>query len=309
MSAPQKRLGFIGLGAMGKPMAQNIAKRLGVSINVYDVRAEAMTDSNEWGGVACNSLGEVAENSDVVFTMVPADADLLAVALGPQGLIENAPDGFVLIDFSTLGPQTIHDVDVAFQEKGARCHAAAVTLGVAGAIAGTLSIYLDKEAYEDADLLAFTNGCAATVLPIGGPGSAKVIKLVNNLLTGVNNAAISEVIALGVKAGVPAETLFRLLLKGSGSSYILENELQEAVLTGDMGPGRFSVDYMVKDVKLAQDLGRRNGHPCHYGATALSVYNGAKAHGHANDFVCSVIRWYEKAANMPPVGPTEKSAS
>ena len=309
MSAPQKRLGFIGLGAMGKPMAQNIAKRLGISINVYDVRAEAMTDSNEWGGIVCNSPAEVAKSSDVVFTMVPADADLLAVALGPDGLVEGLGDDFTLIDFSTLGPQTIHDVDVAFQEKGACCHAAAVTLGVAGAIAGTLSVYLDKEAYEDADLLALTNGCAATVLPIGGPGSAKVIKLVNNLLTGVNNAAISEVIALGVKAGVPAETLFRLLLKGSGSSYILENELQEAVLTGDMGPGRFSVDYMVKDVKLAQDLGRRNGHPCHYGAAALSVYNGAKAHGHANDFVCSVIRWYEKAANMPPVGPTEKGSS
>ena len=80
MTPPQKRLGFIGLGAMGKPMAQNIAKRLGIPINVYDVRADVLSDSNEWGAVVCSSPAEVARSSDVVFTMVPEDHHLNAAA-------------------------------------------------------------------------------------------------------------------------------------------------------------------------------------------------------------------------------------
>lgn len=309
MSAPDKRLGFIGLGAMGKPMAQNIAKRLGVTVNVYDVRAEAMTDSNEWGGVACNSPAEVAASSDVVFTMVPADADLSAVVLGPGGIIENAREGLTVVDFSTLGPATIRDVDAELQGKGARCLAAAVTLGVPAAVDGILSVYVDAAVYEDEDLLAFVKGCSATVLPIGELGSAKVIKLVNNFLTGVSSAAISEVIALGVKAGVPLETLLRLLLKGSGASYVMEKDFSVTVPTGELGPGRFSVDFMVKDLKLAQEMARQQGHPSHFASAALAAYNGARALGHANDHVASVVRWYEAAANMEPVGPTGKSTS
>lgn len=309
MTAPKERLGFIGLGAMGKPMAQNIAKRLDIPVNVYDVRADAVADAKEWGGVVCDSPAAVAEASDVVFTMLPEDAHFVAVALGPAGIVEHARDGLVVVDFSTLGPWTIRDVDAALREKRARCHGAAVTLGVPAAVAGTLSVYVDAEVNENDDLMAFIGGCAATVLPISGPGSAKVIKLVNNLLTGVNFAAISEVFALGVKAGVPAETLLRLLLKGSGASYIMEHMLGDAILQGDMGPARFSVNYMIKDVTLAQELGRRNGHPSHFAGMALSAYNGTKALGLENDFVGSVIRWYEKAANMPPVGPTEKAKS
>ena len=306
MAAPQKRLGFIGLGAMGKPMARNIAKRLDISVNLYDVRTEAMADSDEWGGIVHASPAEVAAVSDVIFTMLPADEHLRAAALGSDGIIESARDGLTLVDFSTLGPATIREVDAKFREKGARCLAAAVTLGVPRAIAGTLSVYVDTAVNEDEDLMAFVRGCSATVLPIGETGSAKVMKLVNNFLTGVSTVIISEVIGLGVKAGVPAETLFRLLMKGSGASYLMEKEIMETVPKGDMGPGRFSVDFMVKDLKLAQEMGRQHGHPSHYIAAALAAFNGARAYGHGNDYVGSVIRWHETAANMEPVGPTEK---
>ena len=89
----------------------------------------------------------------------------------------------------------------------------------------------------------------------------------------------------------------------------MEHMLSDAVLEGDMGPGRFSVGYMIKDVKLAQEMGRQNGHPCHFGAISLAAYNGAKAYGHVDDFVGAVIRWCEEAANMQPVGPREKDTS
>ncbi len=306
MAIPRKRLGFIGLGAMGKPMAQNIAKRLDIAINIYDVNAEAMADSNEWGAVVSSSPADVAASSDIVFTMLPADEHLLAVALGADGIIQSARDGLTLVDFSTLGPATIREIDAKFRESGARCLSAAVTLGVPRAIEGTLSIYVDAAVHEDDDIMAFVRGCSSTVLPIGDLGSAKVIKLVNNFLTGVGNAAIAEVIALGVKAGVPLETLLRLLLKGSAASFLMEKDVTETVPVGDLGPGRFSTDFMVKDLKLAQEMARQHGHPTHFAATALAAYNGSRSYGHANDYVGSVIRWYEVAANMEPVGPIEK---
>ncbi len=307
MAAPRKRLGFIGLGAMGKPMARNIAERLGIPVNLYDLRPEAMAGAGEWGGVVRASPAEVAAESDAVFTMLPADEHLRAVALGPGGILGNARDGLTLVDFSTLDPATVRDVDAKFRARGARCLAAAVTLGVPRAVEGTLSVYVDTAVHEDEDLMAFVRGCSATVLPVGGTGSAKTMKLVNNYLTGVGTAAVSEVVGLGVKAGVPAETLFRLLMKGSGASYLMEKEIMETVPAGDMGPGRFSVDFMVKDLKLAQEMARRHGHPSHYAAAALAAYNGARAYGHGRDYMGSVVRWYETAANMEPVGPTEKA--
>ena len=306
MVATKKRFGFIGLGAMGKPMAQNIAKRLSVAINIYDVDAAVMADSNEWGAIVCSTPAEVAKSSDIVFTMLPTDEHLLAVALGEGGVIDSARSGLTLVDFSTLGPATIREIDEKIGELGARCLSAAVTLGVPRAIEGTLSIYVDTDVHEDEDIMAFVRGCSATVMPIGDRGSAKVIKLVNNFLTGVGNAAIAEVIALGVKAGVPLETLLRLLLKGSAASFLMEKDVMETVPTGDLGPGRFSTDFMVKDLKLAQELARQLGHPTHLAAIALAAYNGSRAYGHANDYVGSIIRWYEVAANMKPVGPVKK---
>ena len=126
---------------------ENIAKRLGVAISIYDINATVMTNSYEWGGIICSTPAEVAESSDIVFSMLPADENLLAVALGEDGIIDSLRGGLTLVDFSTLGPATIHTIDKKFGELGAHCLSAAVTLGVPRAIEGTLSIYVDMDVY------------------------------------------------------------------------------------------------------------------------------------------------------------------
>jgi 2-hydroxy-3-oxopropionate reductase len=309
MTQTSPRFGFIGLGAMGKPMARHIASRRGIPVNIHDKRPEAVADSNAWGGVAMPSSAAVAAASDVVFTMVPADQDLLDVALGRDGLIAGMHDGLTLIDFGTIGPKTVRDVDSALRAKGGRCLAAAVTLGVAAAQTGTLTVYVDSEAADEPALRALIEGCAARVIPTGGPGSAKVMKIVNNMLTGSNVAIVSEVLTLGVKAGIPAEKLIPLLMKGSGRSYVLELMFGGSVMQGDLGPGNFSIDYMIKDLKLAQELARQHGHSAFFPALAIAAYQGARGHGHADDYVPALVRWWEQASNMPPIGPTTKVAS
>ncbi|MSP68612.1 MAG: 2-hydroxy-3-oxopropionate reductase, partial [Alphaproteobacteria bacterium] len=223
MAGAALRVGFIGLGAMGLPMAQNLAKRLGVKVTIADVNAKALEGAAAWGGVVAPSPAAVAAASDVVFTMLPDDQIVRAVALGPKGVIEGARPGLIYVDVSTIGPWTMREVAAALGAKEVEAFGAAATLGVAAAREGRLGIFVDSFSPSFAKVEALIKGFAKTIMPTGVLASSKVVKLVNNLMVGMNVAITAEAIALAGKAGIPAATIVKLIRKGSGDSYALAN--------------------------------------------------------------------------------------
>jgi 3-hydroxyisobutyrate dehydrogenase-like beta-hydroxyacid dehydrogenase len=303
------RIGFIGLGAMGLPMAKCLARNIDCELRVFDVRAAVNAAAGAWGGKPCNSAVEVAQSSDVVITMLPDDAAVRAVALDDGGILAGCKRGSVFMDFSTIGPWTIREVGERFAASEVRVFSGAVTLGVKAAIEGKLAVYLDADAAADAVLSRIVRGFASTIIPIAGHGNAKVIKLINNLMVGVNVAATAEAVALAEKAGLPATKLVPLILKGSGSSYALANHIARSALDDDLGEGKFGVDYILKDMKLAMELAKRVNHTTFFGALGMSSYRGAKAMGFGANYYPIVLRWMEHAAAQPVSSKNSKTGS
>lgn len=279
-------------------MAKNLARNHGCVLNVFDARQHLCTRAAEWGAKPCRSAKEVAVSSDVVLTMLPDDAAVRVVIGGEAGVIAAAREGLTFIDFSTIAPATMKAVAGQLSMKGARAYGGAVTLGVQAAIEGRLAVYLDDGAANDARLEAIVRSFSAHITPTAGLASSKVIKLINNLMVAVNVAATAEAVALSEKAGLSADVLVPLILKGSGNSYALANHIAQAALKGDVGEGRFGVDYILKDLELALDLARSINHPALFGALSMSAYRGTKALGYGANYYPIILEWMERAAGQ-----------
>jgi 3-hydroxyisobutyrate dehydrogenase-like beta-hydroxyacid dehydrogenase len=291
-------IGFVGLGAMGMGMARNLAAKGNALLFVYDVDVRRLESAAAWGAKICGSPAEVAARSQVVFTMLPDDRVAAQVARGPGGLLEGAHQGLVFADFSTIGPWTLRSLAEDLAPAGVHTVGGAATLGTKAAEAGELAVFLDEIEESTAQILPLVQRFATTVMPTGGLGSAKTMKLLNNLMVGVNVAATAEALVLGLKAGIPVETLIPILLKGSGSSYALRHHFADALLKNALGPGRFPVSYILKDLYLAQQLAQQSRHSMAFGSLAASAYRGAEALGFADHYYPIVVRWMEHICGL-----------
>ncbi|MGE0852690.1 MAG: NAD(P)-dependent oxidoreductase [Hyphomicrobiaceae bacterium] len=301
-SSSRQRIGFIGLGAMGLPMAKNLARKLGCTVQAYDVRSDILANVETWGGKAASSPADVTRESDIVITMLPDETAVLKVLCGAGGVIEGARAGLSVIDFSTIGPWALKEAAVRLAAKGASVHGGAVTLGVAAAEKGELAVYLDSMAADDPQIKPVVAAFSKTIIPTGDLANSKLIKLINNLMVAVNVAATAEAVAVAAKAGLPPEALVPLIRKGSGASYALNNHIANAAITGDTGPGKFGVNYILKDLEIAQEMARRTTQTAFFGALSVSAYRGTKAMGYGPNYYPIVLRWIELAAGQAAAG-------
>jgi len=301
------RIGFIGLGAMGMGMARNLVAKGGGTLAVHDVDTRRLEAAAAWGAQICASAAEVAARSQVVFTMLPDDRIAGLVTRGPGGLLQGAHHGLIFADFSTIGPWTLQALAADLAQAGVRSVGGAATLGTKAADSGELAVFLDEIPDTTPELLPLVQRFATTIMPTGGLGSAKTMKLLNNLMVGVNVAATAEALVLGLKAGIPAETLIPILLKGSGSSYAMRHHFAEALLKDALGPGRFSVTYILKDLYLAQQLAQRSRHSIEFGALAAASYRGVASLGLADHYYPIVVRWMEHICGLA-AGHTQGSS-
>lgn len=286
-------VGFVGLGAMGLPMARNLAERLKIRPRIYDKNPAALKAASAWGDL-CNSPLEVVRSGGIVISMLPADAHVREVALGADGIVNSTESGFVYADFSTIGPETIKEVAAALGARGIKTIGGAVTLGVPAAEKGTLAIYVDGDEQLVERCKPVFSGFAQTILYIGALGQAKLIKLMNNYFTAVNVALTAEALAIGMKAGIDCDTLVKLLEKGSADSYVLRNHFEKFYLKNDIGPGKFGTDYMIKDVNILIDYCRGAEAPLMMGATAVSLYRGVSAAGYGKHYYPVILKWLQE---------------
>jgi 2-hydroxy-3-oxopropionate reductase len=270
------RIGFIGLGIMGKPMAKRLVGA-GFPMVVHNRSRPAVDELTEEGADAASSPREVAERSDVVVTMLPDSPDVEAVVLGEDGVIDGLSEGMLLIDMSTIAPATSRKIHETLAQRGVEAIDAPVSGGEPAAIEGQLSIMAggSEGALARAEPIFAELGKAIT--HIGGPGAGQVAKAANQVVVALTIQAVAEALTLASKADVDPARVREALLGGFAQSKILEAH-GEKMLEDRFEPG-FRIALHRKDVGIALDTARDQGVALPATAQVAELFNALIAQG------------------------------
>jgi 3-hydroxyisobutyrate dehydrogenase-like beta-hydroxyacid dehydrogenase len=253
------KVGFIGTGNMGNPMAVNLVKG-GHDVTVHELRREAATNLLEMGAHWAGSPKEATAGSEIVFTSLPGPRDVDAVALGEDGIMEGAVPGSIHIDLSTNSPTAIRRLHQVCGEKSVIVMDAPVSGGVFGAAAGTLAVMVGGDRAVFDRVKPTLDSIGTHVVYCGPIGNGAVCKLCNNLLSMGIGMMLTEALTLGVKAGVDLAVLADVITNSSGGCKRLTEKSPRYLFKGNFEPG-FATALAAKDVRLATELGREYGIP------------------------------------------------
>ena len=286
------KVGFIGVGNMGGPMCRNIIKRSNHQVTVFDLNPAALKACTDAGGTAAKSVAEATKGADLVMTSLPMPKHVEAVALGDNGILANISKGQTFIDLSTNAPSMVKKIGEAFAAKGIPMLDAPVSGGTTGAEAATIAIMVggDKKVFDDA--LPVLQSFSANVIHMGALGNGTVAKLVNNMLSFCNMAALCEGMMLGTKYGLDPEKLLHVISTSSGNSNAIRNFTLRA-MKNFYDPPSFALDLAYKDLHLALELGDELGVPLQQGASTHNLQRLAKGMGWGPEDSTSVLRVYE----------------
>src|SRR5262245_24133874 len=291
----QIKVGFIGLGIMGKPMARNLIKA-GYPLIVHN-RTRAKEDALvKEGATVAASPKEVASGVDVIITMLPNSPDVESVALGPNGIKEGARRGQLFIDMSTINPIVSQKIAQQMSSAGVAMVDAPVSGGEKGAVDGTLSIMAGGEATDFERALPIFNALGKTITHMGPLGSGGFTKLANQIIVAINLTAIGEALVFGAKAGVDPQKMIRALSGGLAGSKCLDQK-SEKILTGDFAPG-FKIDLHSKDLNLISDAARTIGVPIPTAALVEQLFAALRVRGRGGLDHSGVITLFEDLAGI-----------
>lgn len=286
-----KTIGFIGLGAMGNPMAKNFVKN-GYNVLVYDVSENAVEALAKEGAKRCDTVAELAESSEVIFASLPNGKIVESIMTGEAGVIASAKKGSCIVDLSSVAPETSVRMYELAKKKEIAYLDAPVSGGVAGAGAGTLTIMVggDREAFEKISTELYCIG--KNVFYIGKTGNGDAMKIVNNLMLGCNMAALAEALTLGEKCGLDLETMNRIVSISSGRSYAQEAKMEKFIMPGTF-EGGFAVALQHKDLTLALETAKKEKMPLPMTAAASQVYGLAEAMEYGRQDISVVTKMWE----------------
>jgi 3-hydroxyisobutyrate dehydrogenase len=275
-----KRVGFVGLGIMGKPMAANLLKA-GFKVTVWNRSASRTEPLVAAGARVGGSPAEVAAASDVTVSCVTDSPDVEAVALGEAGIIAGARAGSIFIDCSTISPDVARSVAARLKERQVEMLDAPVSGGDVGAKAGTLAIMVGGETAAFERALPVLQAMGKTIVHVGPSGAGQVVKLCNQIAGGLNLLAMSEAIALARRAGVAPEKMLEVVSAGAAGSWMLSNLAPRAV-RGDFEPG-FMVELMQKDLRLVLEAGASTNTPLPGTALVTQLFRMLEAQGRGRE--------------------------
>jgi 2-hydroxy-3-oxopropionate reductase len=289
------KIGFVGLGIMGKPMAKNLLKA-GHQLVVYDINPEPVKELATAGAEAAASAKAVAQKTALVITMLPNSPHVKAAVLGPNGILEGAKRGTILVDMSSIAPLAAQEVAAKAAEKGVEMLDAPVSGGEPKAIDGTLSIMVGgkKEIFEKCQGILGKMG--ASVVLCGDIGAGNTTKLANQIIVALNIAAMSEALVLGAKAGVNPETIYKAIRGGLAGSTVLDAKAP-MVLNGNFKPG-FRIELHIKDLANAIDTGHEVGMPLPLTSQVMEIMQALKVDGKAGNDHSGIVQFYEKLAKI-----------
>jgi 3-hydroxyisobutyrate dehydrogenase len=270
------RIGFIGLGNMGLPMAQNLLKA-GHQVEGVDVNAAAVAKLKAAGGAGVETAKTAAARADVVITMLPSGKEVREVYLGSSGIIENANAGTLLIDCSTIDVETARAVASAAEKKGLLMLDAPVSGGVGGATAATLTFMVGGSAQAFTRAESILQKMGKIIVHAGGAGNGQAAKICNNMILGISMIAVSEAFGLAEKLGLDHQKLFDISSKSSGQCWSMTTycpvpgPVPTSPANRDYQAG-FTATMMLKDLRLAQEASKSSGATTPLGYEAASIY-------------------------------------
>lgn len=290
-----EKIGFIGLGIMGKPMARNLLKA-GYQLVVYDINSEAVKELIRDGAKEGKSSGDVASQCEVIITMLPNSPEVKEVVLGINGVIDGIKPGSVLIDMSSIAPLTSKEVSKKLLHKGAIMLDAPVSGGEPKAVAGTLAIMVGGPQETFNKVKDILGAMGASVTLVGDIGSGNITKLANQIIVALNIAAIGEAMVLATKAGVDPEKVYQAIRGGLAGSTALDAKMP-LILDGNFKPG-FRIELHIKDLLNALDTAKELDVPGVLTGKVLEIMQTLKADGKGKDDHCGIIQYYEKSAKV-----------
>jgi 3-hydroxyisobutyrate dehydrogenase len=293
------RIGFIGLGNMGLPMAQNLIKA-GHQVEGFDVFGAAIDKLKAAGGQGAGSAAAAAAGAEVVVTMLPSGKEVRDIYLGPFGIVASAKAGTLLIESSTIDVDTARAVAQAAEAKGLSMVDAPVSGGVTGAQAASLTFMVGGSDAAFTRAQAVLEKMGKTIVHAGGSGNGQAAKICNNMILGVSMIAVSEAFLLAEKLGLDAQKLFDISSKSSGQCWSMTSycpvpgPVPTSPANRDYQAG-FTAAMMLKDLKLAQDAARSAGAATPLGAEAAALYGLYCGHGNAGRDFSGIIRFLNGA--------------
>ncbi|HEX7466798.1 MAG TPA: 3-hydroxyisobutyrate dehydrogenase [Usitatibacter sp.] len=292
------KIGFIGLGHMGNPMARNLLKH-GHALKIYDVIPDLVKKLAVEGCEVATSAGECAKGVEVVITMLPSSPHVRSVYLGDYGVLKGAAPGTPLIDSSTIDPLTAREVAMDAKAKGCAMVDAPVSGGVAGAEAGTLTFMVGGEArdFEGAKPVLLAMG--KNIVHCGGIGNGQVAKICNNMMLAIEMIATAEGMTLAAKLGMDPKVFAAIVNTSSGRCWSSDTYnpypgVLESVPASRSYSGGFGSDLMLKDLTLATDAAKNAKQPVMLGALAQQIYQKHSVDGNGAKDFSSVIMQYMK---------------
>ncbi len=288
------KIGFIGLGIMGKPMAKNLVKA-GYELVVLDRNTSAVDELVELGADKEVTPKDVAAKSDIIITMLPNSPQVKEVALLENGIIEGAASGTIFIDMSSISPLASKEVAKKLAEKGIEMIDAPVSGGEPKAIEGSLSIMVGgkEEIFNKVKDLLLIMGSSAVLC--GDVGAGNVTKLANQVIVALNIAAMSEAFVLGTKAGVSPELIYNAIRGGLAGSTVLDAKAP-MVMDRNFKPG-FKIDLHIKDLANAVETAAEVGAPMLLTNQVLEMMRNLHQNGEGQSDHSALVKFYEKLGN------------
>ena len=289
------RIGFIGLGNMGLPMALNLIKA-GHQVEGVDLNPASIEKLKAAGGSNAEFAKVAASRCDVVVTMLPAGKHVREVYLGAGGIVENANPGTLLIDCSTIDVETARDVAAAAEARGLLMLDAPVSGGVGGAAGGTLTFMVGGSTQAFTRAQSILDKMGKTIVHAGGAGTGQAAKICNNMILGISMIAVSEAFVLAEKLGLDHQKLFDISSKSSGQCWSMTTycpvpgPVATSPANRDYQPG-FTAAMMLKDLRLAQAAAKAAGAKTELGADAERIYSAYASSGEAERDFSGIIRF------------------
>jgi len=288
------KLGFTGLGIMGKPMAGHLLDA-GHTVHVYDVVPEAVKEMASKGAVACGSNKEVAQKSDIIFIMVPDTPDVEAVLFGKDGVTEGVRPGSIVVDMSSISPIATKEFAKKLDAMGVKMLDAPVSGGQVGAEKATLSIMVGGEPEVLEQIKPYFELMGKNIVHIGSNGDGQTCKVANQIVVGLTIGAISEALLFASKAGADPAKVREALLGGWAQSRILDIH-GGRILERKFAPG-FRIRHQQKDLNLALQSARSLGLSLPGVAVTQELFNAVAAQGDIDLDHSALVLALEKLAN------------
>jgi len=289
------KIGFIGLGAMGRPMSKNLLKA-GHELHVYDIVPAAVEEIVACGAIAEKSNKDVAAATDVVITMLPNSPHVKAAVLGDEGVLAGTHKGSILLEMSSINPLATREIGEICEKAGVPMLEAPVSGGVGGAAEGKLAIMCGgtPELFEELKPILSILGTSLTLC--GSLGAGNTTKLVNQHIIAVEIATVAEAFAMGKKAGVEPEVIYNAIRGGYAGSKVLDGKLT-AAMDRQFTAG-FRLDLHIKDMTNAVETGYAMGAPMPLGSLVLDMMKYLSANGLGSEDNAALIKYYEKLAGF-----------